>query len=194
MDSDYVEFTAEDAAKFKQYMSDEKRDMSYIMAFGLFKTKWEISDVHVSEDLLSLGTFELIDLFFSKMADVMFVWRIDSKDITDMEAKTIHDYVVHAMADFMSEPDSDWHKSIHRYLTEGNTCLVLTYDHPALDLYGSDADFWSISEDAVYDYALEQTGKIASGDETYHDDLMDVVTGKKQSGQQFDEEVKRREI
>ena len=87
MDSDYVEFTAEDAAKFKEYMSSKKRDMSYIMAFGLFKTKWEISDVHVSEDLLSLGTFELIDLFFSKMADVMFVWRIDSKDITDMEAK-----------------------------------------------------------------------------------------------------------
>ena len=192
MDSDYVEFTAEDAAKFKQYMSDEKRDMSYIMAFGLFKTKWEISDVHVSEDLLSLGTFELIDLFFSKMADVMFVWRIDSKDITDMEAKTIHDYVVHDMEDFMSEGDGDERKSIHRYLTE--KCLVLTYDKPALDLYESDASFWSDSADAVYDYALEQTGKIASGDETYHDDLMDVMTGKKQSGQQFDDAYKKRKI
>ena len=183
---------AEDAAKFKEYMSSEKRDMSYIMAFGTFTDDWEIDDVHVSEDLLSVGTLEMIDMFFSKRADVMFVWRIDSKDITDIEAKTIHDYVAYDMEDFMSEGDGDERKSIHRYLTE--KCLVLTYDHPALDLYGSDADFWSISADDVYDYAVEQTGKIASGDEPYHDDLMDVMTGKKQSGQQFDDAYKKRKI
>ena len=67
MDSDDVEFTAEKVAKFKEYMSNEKRDMSYLMAFGMFDANWKISDVHVSEDLLSVGTFELIDLFFSKM-------------------------------------------------------------------------------------------------------------------------------
>ena len=192
MDSDAAGFTAKKAAKFKQYMSSEKRDMSYIMAFGTFKTNWEIDDVHVSEDLLSVGTSEMIDMFFSKMADVMFVWRIDSKDITDIEAKTIHDYVAYDMEDFMSEGDGDERKSIHRYLTE--KCLVLTYDKPALDLYESDASFWSISTDDVYDYAVEQTEKIASGDETYHDDLMDVMTGKKQSGQQFDDAYKKRKI
>ena len=169
MDSDAAGFTAKKAAKFKQYMSSEKRDMSYIMAFGtyeLIQDEWKIDDVHVSEDLLSVGTLEMIDMFFSKRADVMFVWRIDSKDITDIEAKTIHDYVAYDMEDFMSEGDGDERKSIHRYLTEGKKCLVLSYDHPALDLYGSDADFWSISADDVYDYAVEQTGKIASGDET----------------------------
>ena len=190
MDSDYVEFTAEDAAKFKEYMSSEKRDMSYIMAFGTFTDDWEIDDVHVSEDLLSVGTLEMIDMFFSKRADVMFVWRIDNKDITDMEAKTIHDYVAYDMEDFMSEGDGDERKSIHRYLTE--KCLVLTYDKPALELYESDASFWSDSADDVYDLAVGEAEKIASGDETYHDDLMDVMTGKKQSGQQFDDEIKRR--
>ena len=194
MDSDAAGFTAKKAAKFKEYMSSEKRDMSYIMAFGTFTDDWEIDDVHVSEDLLSVGTLEMIDMFFSKRADVMFVWRIDSKDITDIEAKTIHDYVVHDMEDFMSEGDGDRWKSIHRYLTEGKKCLVLTSDKPALDLYESDASFWSISADDVYDYAVEQTGKIASGDEPYHDDLMDVMTGKKQSGQQFDDAYKKRKI
>ena len=183
---------AEDAAKFKQYMSNEKRDMSYIMAFGTFTGNWEIDDVHVSEDLLSEGTLEMIDMFFSKRADVMFVWRIDRKDITDMEAKSIHDYVAYDMEDFMSEGDGDERKSIHRYLTE--KCLVLSYDHPALDLYGSDADFWSISADDVYDHAVGEAEKIATGDETYHDDLMDIMTGKKQSGQQFDDAYKKRKI
>ena len=51
----------------------------------------------------------------------------------------------------------------------------------------------TVSDD-VYDYAVEQTGKIASGDEPYHDDLMDVMTGKKQSGQQFDDAYKKRKI
>jgi hypothetical protein len=194
MDSDDVEFTAEKVSKFKEYMSNEKRDVSYLMAFGTFAGDWKISDVHVSEDLLSVGTFELIDLFFSKGVDVMFIWRIDRKDITEMEIKTIHDYVVHDMEDFMSEGEGDRWKSIHRYLTEGKKCLVLSYDHPALDLYGSDASFWSISADDVYDHAVGEAEKIATGDETYHDDLMDVMTGKKQSGQHFDDLDKRRKI
>ena len=68
MDSDAAGFTAKKAAKFKQYMSSEKRDMSYIMAFGtyeLIQDEWKIDDVHVSEDLLSVGTLEMIDMFFS---------------------------------------------------------------------------------------------------------------------------------
>ena len=67
MDSDAAGFTAKKAAKFKEYMSNEKRDMSYLMAFGMFDANWKISDVHVSEDLLSVGTLEMIDMFFSLM-------------------------------------------------------------------------------------------------------------------------------
>ena len=209
MDSDDVEFTAEKVAKFKEYMSNEKRDMSYLMAFGTEGgygwDNWEIDDVHVSEDLLSLGTLEMIDMFFSKRADVMFVWRIDRKDITGIEAKTIHDYVVHNMEDFMSEGEGDERKSIHRYLilTPRGTreCLVLIYDKSAFEYvegvpreYYLTSGYWWNSANYVFDIAVKRARKIASGDEPYHDDLMDVMTGKKQSGQQFDDLDKRRKI
>ena len=193
---------AEDAAKFKEYMSSEKRDMSYIMAFGTFKTNWEIDDVHVSEDLLSVGTLEMIEMFFSKRANVMFVWRIDSKNITYNEATTIHDYVIYDMEDFMSEGDGDKHKSIYWYLiTPEQKCLILTYDKPALGFFNNEGKYkhgeiyrWRKVAESFYKYAIEQTEKIATGDETYHDDLMDVMTGKKQSGQQFDDAYKKRKI
>ena len=196
-----------DAEEFEKYMSKEKRDRSYLMAFASYD--WETSDynlddVHPSDDLLSDGTWEIIDIYFSKRADLMFIWRNDGKELTDTESTGIHEYVVADMEDYTSDGEGDWHKSIHKYLESSKKCLILSYDKPALviskehedyfaDHLGirSGEDFWSdLAEDVKAD-AIEQAEKIAQG-ETDHDKMLDVLTGKKQKGQQFDDVYKKR--
>jgi len=128
------------AEEFKEYMSTEKRDRSYLMAFA--SCDWEAEDdiyisfreleeyppsVHVSDDLLSEATLEMIDICFSEYADIMFVWRNDGKALTDTEAEFIHEYVVDDMEDYTSEGEGDSNKSIHKYLTESEKCLILLY-------------------------------------------------------------------
>jgi DNA-directed RNA polymerase subunit F len=198
------------AEEFKEYMSKEKRDRSYLMAFASYD--WETSDynlddVHPSDDLLSDGTWEIIDIYFSKRADLMFIWRNDGKELTDTESTGIHEYVVADMEDYTSDGEGDWHKSIHKYLESSKKCLILSYDKSAPDIskeHEDDADmiekyefddcgedFWSdLAEDVKAD-AIERAEKIAQG-ETDHDKMLDVLTGKKQKGQEFDDVYKRR--
>ncbi len=175
-----VDLSTEDVAKFKQYMSSEKRDMSYLMAFvrnefdeDLDELKQSCDDVHVSDDLLSHGTLEIIDIYFSKYANLMLIWRTDTKDFTETEASFIHDYVVYDMEDFTSESD-EWHKSIHKYLPESKKCLILSYDHPALELV-KDKNYWTNLEFSTYFHALKIAEKIASG-ESDHDRLIQLFT------------------
>jgi len=179
------------AEEFEKYMSKEKRDRSYLMAFASFdsETLWSVYDVHVSEDLLSRGTWEIIDIYFSKEADIMFIYRNDGKKLTDTEATGIHEYVVADMEDYTSEGEGDWHKSIHKHLTESEKCLILSYDKPALEMF--DSDEIDDAEDTVYAYTIKEAEKIAQG-ETDHDKMLDVLTGKKQKGQQFDDVYKKR--
>ena len=111
------------AEEFEKYMSKEKRDRSYLMAFA--SCDWEAEDdihisfrgleeyppsVHVSDDLLSEATWEMIDICFSEYADIMFVWRNDGKALTDTEAEFIHEYVVDDMEDYTSEGEGDSNK------------------------------------------------------------------------------------
>ena len=175
------------AEEFEKYMSKEKRDRSYLMAFASYD--WETSDynlddVHPSDDLLSDGTWEIIDIYFSKEADIMFIYRNDGKKLTDTEATGIHEYVVADMEDYTSEGEGDWHKSIHKHLTESEKCLILSYDKPALEMFDSE-EFWSDVEEQSYDHAIKGAEKIAEG-KTDHDKLSDILTGKKQKGQEFD--------
>ena len=186
------------AEEFKEYMYTEKRDRSYLMAFA--SCDWEAEDdiyisfreleeyppsVHVSDDLLSEATWEMIDICFSEYADIMFVWRNDGKALTDTEAEFIHEYVVDDMEDYTSEGEGDSNKSIHKYLTESEKCLILLYNKPALEMFDSE-EFWSdITEEDVYDYAKAEAEKIGEG-ETDHDEISDILTGKKQKGQEFD--------
>ena len=180
------------AEEFEKYMSKEKRDRSYLMAFA--SCDWEAEDdihisfrgleeyppsVHVSDDLLSEATWEMIDICFSEFADIMFVWRNDGRALTDTEAEFIHEYVVYDMEDYTEG------ESIHKYLTESKKCLILSYSKPALGLFDSE-EFWSdITEEDVYDYAKAEAEKIGEG-ETDHDEISDILTGKKQKGQEFD--------
>ena len=186
------------AEKFEKYMSKEKRDRSYLMAFASYDWKPEMLNprisftkgyppsVHVSDDLLSEETLEMIDICFSEFADIMFVWRNDGRALTDTEAEFIHEYVVYDMEDYMSEGES-----IHKYLTESEKCLILSYSKPALGLFDSE-EFWSdITEEDVYDYAKAEAEKIGEG-ETDHDEISDILTGKKQKGQEFDDVYKKR--
>ena len=190
------------AKEFKEYMSTEKRDRSYLMAFA--SCDWEAEDdiyisfreleeyppsVHVSDDLLSEATWEMIDICFSEYTDIMFVWRNDGKALTDTEAEFIHEYVVDDMEDYTSEGEGDSNKSIHKYLTESEKCLILSYDKPALEMF--DSDEIDDAEDSVYAYTIKEAEKIAQG-ETDHDKMLDVLTGKKQKGQQFDDVYKKR--
>ena len=178
------------AEEFEKYMSEEKRDRSYLMAFASFDSEaWTVSDVHVSEDLLSPGTWEIIDIYFSKEADIMFIYRNDGKKLTDTEAIGIHEYVVADMEDYTSEGEGDWHKSIHKHLTESEKCLILSYDKPVLEMF--DSDEIDDAEDSVYAYTIKEAEKITQG-ETDHDKMLDVLTGKKQKGQQFDDVYKKR--
>ena len=186
------------AEKFEKYMSKEKRDRSYLMAFA--SCDWEAKDdiyisfmgleeyppsVHVSDDLLSEATWEMIDICFSEFADIMFVWRNDGRALTDTEAEFIHEYVVYDMEDYTEG------ESIHKYLTESEKCLILSYSKPALGLFDSE-EFWSdITEEDVYDYAKAEAEKIGEG-ETDHDEISDILTGKKQKGQRFDDVYKKR--
>ena len=180
------------AEKFEKYMSKEKRDRSYLMAFASCdweNYEWSMSEgyppsVHVSDDLLSGATWEMIDICFSLKADIMFVWRNDGKALTDTEAEFIHEYVVDDMEDYTSEGEGDSNKSIHKYLTESEKCLILLYDKPALEMFDSE-EFWSDAEDSAYDHAIKGAEKIAEG-KTDHDKLSDILTGKKQKGQEFD--------
>ena len=179
------------AEKFEKYMSKEKRDRSYLMAFASYDWKPEMLNprisftkgyppsVHVSDDLLSEETLEMIDICFSEFADIMFVWRNDGRALTDTEAEFIHEYVVYDMEDYTEG------ESIHKYLTESEKCLILSYSKPALGLFDSE-EFWSdITEEDVYDYAKAEAEKIGEG-ETDHDEISDILTGKKQKGQEFD--------
>ena len=185
------------AEKFEKYMSKEKRDRSYLMAFASYDWKPEMLNprisftkgyppsVHVSDDLLSEETLEMIDICFSEFADIMFVWRNDGRALTDTEAEFIHEYVVYDMEDYTEG------ESIHKYLTESEKCLILSYSKPALGLFDSE-EFWSdITEEDVYDYAKAEAEKIGEG-ETDHDEISDILTGKKQKGQEFDDVYKRR--
>ena len=184
------------AEEFEKYMSKEKRDRSYLMAFASYDWKPEMLNprisftkgyppsVHVSDDLLSEETLEMIDICFSEYADIMFVWRNDGKALTDTEAEFIHEYVVDDMEDYTSEGEGDSNKSIHKYLTESEKCLILSYDKPALEMFDSE-EFWSDAEDSAYDHAIKGAEKIAEG-KTDHDKLSDILTGKKQKGQEFD--------
>ena len=177
------------AEEFEKYMSKEKRDRSYLMAFASCdweNYEWSMSggyppSVHVSDDLLSDATWEMIDICFSVTADIMFVWRNDGSALTDTEAEFIHEYVVDDMEDYMSEGEGDWRKSIHNYLTESKKCLILSYSKPALELFDSE-EFWSDSEADLYDSAIGEVEKIAEG-KTDHDKISDILTGKKQKGQ-----------
>ena len=185
------------AEKFEKYMSKEKRDRSYLMAFASYDWKPEMLNprisftkgyppsVHVSDDLLSEETLEMIDICFSEFADIMFVWRNDGRALTDTEAEFIHEYVVYDMEDYTEG------ESIHKYLTESEKCLILSYSKPALGLFDSE-EFWSdITEEDVYDYAKAEAEKIGEG-ETDHDEISDILTGKKQKGQEFDDVYKKR--
>ena len=176
--------------EFEKYMSKEKRDRSYLMAFASFDSEaWTVSDVHVSEDLLSHGTWEIIDIYFSKEADIMFIYRNDGKKLTDTEATGIHEYVVADMEDYTSEGEGDWHKSIHKHLTESEKCLILSYDKPALEMFDSE-EFWSDVEDSAYDHVIKGAEKIAEG-KTDHDKLSDILTGKTQKGQHFHDDFSK---
>ena len=191
------------AEEFEKYMSKEKRDRSYLMAFASCDWKPKMLNpiisftgleeyppsVHVSDDLLSEATWEMIDICFSEYADIMFVWRNDGKALTDTEAEFIHEYVVDDMEDYTSEGEGDSNKSIHKYLTESEKCLILSYDKPALEMF--DSDEIDDAEDTVYAYTIKEAEKIAQG-ETDHDKMLDVLTGKKQKGQQFDDVYKKR--
>ena len=185
------------AEEFEKYMSKEKRDSSYLMAFASYDWKPEMLNprisftkgyppsVHVSDDLLSDATWEMIDICFSVTADIMFVWRNDGRALTDTEAEFIHEYVVYDMEDYTEG------ESIHKYLTESEKCLILSYSKPALGLFDSE-EFWSdITEEDVYDYAKAEAEKIGEG-ETDHDEISDILTGKKQKGQRFDNVYKKR--
>ena len=185
------------AEEFEKYMSKEKRDRSYLMAFASYDWKPEMLNprisftkgyppsVHVSDDLLSEETLEMIDICFSEFADIMFVWRNDGRALTDTEAEFIHEYVVYDMEDYTEG------ESIHKYLTESKKCLILSYSKPALGLFDSE-EFWSdITEEDVYDYAKAEAEKIGEG-ETDHDEISDILTGKKQKGQEFDDVYKKR--
>ena len=186
------------AEEFEKYMSKEKRDRSYLMAFASCDWKPKMLNpiisftgseeyppsVHVSDDLLSEATWEMIDICFSEYTDIMFVWRNDGKALTDTEAEFIHEYVVDDMEDYTSEGEGDSNKSIHKYLTESEKCLILLYDKPALEMFDSE-EFWSDVEEQSYDHAIKGAEKIAEG-KTDHDKLSDILTGKKQKGQQFD--------
>ncbi len=185
------------AEKFEKYMSKEKRDRSYLMAFASYDWKPEMLNprisftkgyppsVHVSDDLLSEETLEMIDICFSEFANIMFVWRNDGRALTDTEAEFIHEYVVYDMEDYTEG------ESIHKYLTESEKCLILSYSKPALGLFDSE-EFWSdITEEDVYDYAKAEAEKIGEG-ETDHDEISDILTGKKQKGQEFDDVYKKR--
>ena len=177
-------------------MSKEKRDRSYLMAFASCDWKPKMLNpiisftgleeyppsVHVSDDLLSEATWEMIDICFSEYTDIMFVWRNDGKALTDTEAEFIHEYVVDDMEDYTSEGEGD--SSIHKYLTESEKCLILLYNKPALEMFDSE-EFWSDVEEQSYDHAIKGAEKIAEG-KTDHDKLLDILTGKKQKGQQFD--------
>ena len=185
------------AEKFEKYMSKEKRDRSYLMVFASYDWKPEMLNprisftkgyppsVHVSDDLLSEETLEMIDICFSEFADIMFVWRNDGRALTDTEAEFIHEYVVYDMEDYTEG------ESIHKYLTESEKCLILWYNKAALGLFDSE-EFWSdITEEDVYDYAKAEAEKIGEG-ETDHDEISDILTGKKQKGQEFDDVYKKR--
>ena len=148
------------AEEFEKYMSKEKRDRSYLMAFASCDWKPKMLNpiisftgleeyppsVHVSDDLLSEATWEMIDICFSEYTDIMFVWRNDGKALTDTEAEFIHEYVVDDMEDYMSEGEGDWRKSIHKYMTESKKCLILLYNKPALEMFDSE-EFWSDVEE-----------------------------------------------
>ena len=182
------------AEEFEKYMSKEKRDRSYLMAFASCDWKPKMLNpiisftgleeyppsVHVSDDLLSEATWEMIDICFSEYTDIMFVWRNDGKALTDTEAEFIHEYVVDDMEDYTSEGEGDSNKSIHKYLTESEKCLILSYDKPALEMF--DSDEIDDAEDTVYAYTIKEAEKIAEG-KTDHDKISDILTGKKQKGQ-----------
>ena len=184
------------AEEFEKYMSKEKRDRSYLMAFA--SCDWEAEDdiyisfreleeyppsVHVSDDLLSEATWEMIDICFSEYTDIMFVWRNDGKVLTDTEAEFIHEYVVYDMEDYTEG------ESIHKYLTESEKCLILLYDKPALEMFDSE-EFWSDVEEQSYDHAIKGAEKIAEG-KTDHDKLSDILTGKTQKGQHFHDDFSK---
>ena len=115
----------------------------------------------------------------SREVAVVSAATISAPELTDTEAEFIHEYVVDDMEDYMSEGES-----IHKYLTESEKCLILLYNKPALEMFDSE-EFWSDAEDSAYDYAIGEAKKIAEG-KTDHDKLSDILTGKKQKGQQFD--------
>ena len=187
------------AEKFEKYMSKEKRDRSYLMAFASYDWKPEMLNprisftkgyppsVHVSDDLLSEETLEMIDICFSVTADIMFVWRNDGRALTDTEAEFIHEYVVYDMEDYTSEGEGD--SSIHKYLTESEKCLILLYNKPALEMFDSE-EFWSDVEEQSYDHAIKGAEKIAEG-KTDHDKLSDILTGKTQKGQHFHDDFSK---
>ena len=185
-----------DAEEFDKYMFKEKRDRSYLMAFAscdfIEPLNFAVGDVHVSEDLLSHGTWEIIDIYFSKVADLMFIYRNDGKKLTDTEIDFIHEYVVDDMEEYMSEGEDDWRKSIHKHLTESKQCLILSYSKSALEMFDSE-EFWSDAEDSVYEYTLEEAEKIAEG-ETDHDKTMTLLTDGPEGlvKKRFDDVYKRR--
>ena len=115
---------------------------SYFFAFG--DNDGNINDVHISDDLQSIGTWEYIDMHFSlPHSKYILIWRRDHKKITRKNADVLFKYIKDNMKEFSMEGVDENATGVHddenggqvhirRKLTRDHDCLILAWDKMAL--------------------------------------------------------------
>ena len=129
---------------------------SYFLAFG--DNDGGISDVHISDDLRSMGTWEYIDMQFSSpYSKYILIWRRDGKKITRKNADVLFKYIKDDMEEYAMEGRYEGDTSqvhIRRKLTRDHDCFILAWDKMLLPEQFST---WTEYLDLVYDLVIEKT-------------------------------------
>ncbi len=149
---------------------------SYFLAFG--DDDGDISDVHISDDLRSMGTWEYIDMHFSSpYSKYILIWRRDGKKITRKNADVLFKYIKDDMEEFAMEGRGEKNASqvyVRRKLTRDHDCLILAWDKMLLPEQFST---WTEYLDLVYDLVIEKTYALREPN-SRHDKELAIYEGR----------------
>ena len=149
---------------------------SYFLVFG--NDNGSIHDVHISDDLRSMGTWEYIDINFSlPYSKYILIWRRDGKKITRKNADVLFKYIKDDMEEFAMEGRYEGgtsQVSIRRKLPRDHDCFILAWDKMLLP---ENYSTWTEFLDWAYDAVMEKTLALGKPN-SRHDKELAIYEGR----------------
>ncbi len=151
-------------------------DDAYVLAFA--DNEGEVHDVHITDELNSIGTWEYIDFKFTlPHSCYILIWRRDKKRFDKENTRDVTKYVRDDLKEFTEEGEmngSVWHQKIKQKLVDSKNCLILAWDKMELPLWW---DTWEEFAKDIHEIAKNESKQIVKPG-SRHDQDLTIYEGK----------------